>query len=92
MSIKHFVKNLHTEDYYYLVFPDRHLCFELAGVRKALVYTNTFGGKLYSHFPHEEYGYYDPYNFSNDWTVYADDGKIIKYELDARNQVLERDL
>lgn len=89
MSIKDFVNNLHTKDYYYIVKPENKLCIEIDDAEKAQVYSKTFGSIMYDHYPYEECGFEDPYTFAEEWEVLVDYGDRITYEVDENNLVRE---
>ena len=47
--------------------------------------------QLYSHFPYEEYGYTDPYNFIADWAVYNTDNRLLEVTIENGIVVLKGD-
>lgn len=77
-----------TPDYCYIVYPAKKICFEVMFEEEAQAYANTFGGIVFTHFPYAEYGYSDPYAFTEEWTVLDADGQI-KYEVDNEGLVQE---
>ncbi len=80
---------INVAKYKYLVMPESHLVFEIDSSQDISVYQKTFGGIVYDHFPDIEYGYEDPYNFSNDWVITLMSGDILTYEVDENGYVNE---
>ena len=80
---------INVTEYKYLVIPEGHFVFEMDSSQNITIYQKTFGGIVYDHFPYEEYGYEDPYNFSNDWVVTLGSGGILTYEVDENGYIVE---
>ena len=89
MSIKEYVKSLQVEDYFYIVMPEKHICIELNDYDKAVAYANAFGGIFYDKFPYEEYGFEDPYTFTEEWTILVNYGDTLSYEVGEDGVVRE---
>ena len=81
MTIKECIKNLKVEDYFYVVLPDRKICIELEDYDKAVAYSKSFGGEVSEVFPYEQYGFEDPYTFTEEWTVLTNYGDTVSYEV-----------
>ena len=67
-------------DYGYIVDEKNKTIIE-AELDKAQVLAHAFGKVCLTYFPYADYGYEDPYNFSNEWTVFNEDGQRITYGL-----------
>lgn len=86
-SVKDLKQRLETKDYNYIVYPEKKVCIEVDSVNSH-VYVQTFGGIAYDHFPYEEYGYTDPYSFTEEWEVFGNSGRI-EYEFDKDGLIRE---
>lgn len=80
---------INVAKYKYLVMPESHFMIEVDSSQDINIYQKTFGGIIYDHFPYIEYGYEDPYNFSNDWTMTLMSGDILTYEVDENDYINE---
>ena len=81
MSIKDLQERLTVQDYFYVVLPDKQICIELEDYNKAVAYAKAFGGIAYDIFPYEQYGFEDPYTFTEEWTILSNYGETISYEI-----------
>ena len=90
MSIKDLKERLTEKEYVYIVHEHSHNILEMHNMEEATAYAKAFGDmfKVYDHFPYVEYGYEDPYNFTNDWTVTNVDGFIVSYIWDEELQMV----
>ena len=89
MTIKDLKEKLTEIDYVYVAIPSKEVIVEFTNAEVASVYAKTFNGVVWNHFPYEEYGFEDPYNFSNTWTVCNTEGDIIEYNVTEDNIVME---
>lgn len=89
MSIKEIVENFKVEDYFYIALPEKKICVELTDYDKAIAYSKAFGGVMYNHYPYAEYGYEDPYAFTNEWTILTNYGDRVTYDVDESGTVQE---
>lgn len=89
MSIKKFVEKLKVEDYFYIVLPEKKVCVELTDYDKAIAYSRAFGGIVFEYFPYEEYGFEDPYTFTEERTVLTNYGDKVTYEVGENSVVQE---
>ena len=67
-------------EYGYIVDEKNKTVMEVE-LSKAQVLARAFGKVCLTYFPYEDYGYEDPYNFSNDWTILNEDGQRVTYSL-----------
>lgn len=70
-------------NYVYVVLPDKKICIELEDMDKAKAYAKAFGGEVREVFPYAEYGFEDPYTFTNEWTILVNYGDKVEYEIDG---------
>jgi hypothetical protein len=89
MSIKEFVDNLKVENYVYVVLPEKQICVELTDYEKAQAYAKAFGGYVSEIYPYAEYGYEDPYTFTDEWTILVNYGDTVHYEVNENGEVVE---
>ena len=89
MSIKEFVDSLKVENYVYVVLPEKKVCVELKDYEQAQVYAKAFGGYISEVYPYEEFGYEDPYTFTNEWTILVNYGDTVSYEVGEKGVVKE---
>lgn len=89
MLIKQFIKNLKTNNYFYIVRPKLRICIELTDYDKAQSYSKAFGGILFTAYPYADYGYQDPYTFAQEWTVLTNYGDKVNYAIDNKGMVKE---
>lgn len=89
MRIKENISRLKAENYFYIVLPKKKICVELTDYEKALAYSKSFGGIMYNYYPYIEYGYEDPYIFAEEWTVLANYGDRVVYEVASGGTVQE---
>ena len=68
-------------DYAYIVDEKNKTIIETESMEHAIWYAKAFNKMALSYFPYADYGYEDPYNFTNDWTVIGTDGNVVKYSL-----------
>ena len=62
------------KEYFYIVNERHKIVAEFYGYFEEAETIAVLGGcALYEHFPYEEYGYEDPYNFIDEWEVYSYD-------------------
>lgn len=86
MNIK---KRLTETEYVYVAIPTKEVIVEFTDTEVASAYAKTFNGVVWNHYPYEEYGYEDPYAFTNDWVVLNSAGNIIEYDVTEDNIVVE---
>lgn len=79
-TIKDLKLRLKTTEYYYLVFEKTKTIIEFTDWIEAQVYHRYFGGKMYLYYPYKQFGYDDPYTFTEEWTLMNRDGETIKYD------------
>lgn len=91
MTFKDCLKNLKSTTYYYLSYPDNKTCYEFNNVASASKYQSTFGGTLTDYFPYKDYGFEDPYAFTEAWKVHNAANDVISYEVDAAGKVIEKE-
>ncbi len=89
MSIKDLKERLTETEYVYVAIPSKEVVAEFTDVEVASAYAKAFGGVVWDHFPYKEYGFDDPYNFSNTWVTLDAEGAIIEYNVAEDNIVLE---
>ena len=89
MAIKDLKERLTEIDYVYVAIPSKEVVAEFTDVEVASAYAKAFGGVVWNHFPYEEYGFEDPYNFSNTWVMLNENGDIIEYNVTEDNIVVE---
>ena len=89
MSIKDLKERLTETEYVYVAIPSKEVIAEFTDARVASAYAKTFDGVVWDHFPYKEYGFEDPYNFSNAWVTLDKNGDIIEYNVSEDNIVLE---
>ena len=89
MSIKDLKERLTETDYVYVAIPSKEVVAEFTDAEVAFAYAQAFGGVVWNHFPYKEYGFEDPYNFSNTWVTLDAEGDIIEYNSYSDNTVLE---
>ena len=89
MNIKDLKERLTEIDYVYVAIPSKEVVAEFTDAEVASAYAKAFGGVVYNHFPYEEYGFEDPYNFSNTWVILDTEGDIIEYNVSEDNIVVE---
>ena len=87
--LKEFFDKLNTEDYVYVVLPEKKICVELTDYEQAGVYAKAFGGYVSEVYPYAEYGYEDPYTFTNEWTILVNYGDTARYEVNENGEVVE---
>ena len=76
------------ENYYYIVNKRSQIVCELRGDKaSAEDLAKLSGCTLYDHFPYEECGYEDPFNFIAEWAVYSHDNGRLYVQLDPENRV-----
>lgn len=68
------------EDFYYIVVEKSKTVFEMPA-SMAITYAKVFNLPYYTHYPYAEFGYEDPYNFTNEWEVYNTKNQRITYGL-----------
>lgn len=76
-------KKLKSVNYFYTVFPKQKIIFEYTDKDLAEGYAKSFGGYVWNHLPHTEYGFKDPYSFINEWIFIDAKGNTIKYTADT---------
>ena len=89
MSIKDLKERLTENDSVYVAIPSKEVVAEFIDAEVASAYAKAFGGVVWDHFPYAEYGFEDPYNFSNTWVTLDAEGDIIEYNVSEDNIVLE---
>ena len=89
MSIKELKAKLTNVDYIYIALPNRLVVAEFIDKDCAIAYAQAFKGVYWEHLPYKEYGYDDPYNFSNEWMVLNHKGDLVEYDIDKDNYVVE---
>ena len=89
MSIKDLKERLTETEYVYVAIPSKEVVAEFTDVEVARGYAQAFGGVVWNHFPYAEYGFEDPYTFTNTWVTLDADGNIIEYEVSEDNIVSE---
>ena len=89
MSIKDLKERLTEIEYVYVAIPSKEVVAEFTDMEVARGYAQAFGGVVWNHFPYAEYGFEDPYNFSNTWVTLNEDGDIIEYNVTEDNIVVE---
>ena len=89
MSIKEYIENLKAKDYFYVSLPERKICIELEDYDKAVAYSKSFNGELSEVFPYEQYGFEDPYTFTDEWTILTNYGDVVSYEVSEDGVVSE---
>ena len=89
MSIKDLKERLTETEYVYVAIPSKEVVAEFTNAKVASAYAKAFGGVVWNHFPYAEYGFEDPYNFSNTWVTLDAEGDIIEYNVAEDNIVLE---
>lgn len=89
MSIKDLKERLTEIDYVYVAIPNKEVVAEFTDIKVASAYAKAFGGVVWNHFPYKEYGFEDPYNFSNTWIMLDEKGDIIEYNVSENNIVVE---
>ena len=87
-SFKDIKNRLAETDFCYIAFPDKKVCIEVEDIERGKAYIQTFGGIFYNHYPYEEYGFEDPYAFTEEWEVYGIQGSI-GYTVDTNGFVQE---
>ena len=88
MTYKELQKRLNPIEYYYVVYPDKRYCVEFNNIENSKGYIAAFGGELYDHFPYADFGYDDPYTFTEEWEVFNTQGKI-EYDFDSSGNIME---
>ena len=89
MSIKDLKERLTETGYVYVAIPNQEVVAEFTDREVATAYAKAFNGIVWNHFPYKEYGFEDPYNFSNKWVVLDKMGDIIEYNIAENNTVVE---
>lgn len=89
MNIKDLKERLIETEYVYVAIPNQEVVAEFTDRRVATAYAKAFNGIVWNHFPYKEYGFEDPYNFSNKWVVLDKMGDIIEYNVAEDNTVME---
>ena len=89
MTIKELKEKLTNVDYIYISLPNRLVVAEFIDKDCAIAYAQAFKGIYWEYFPYKEYGYDDPYNFSNEWMILNNKGDIVEYDIDKNNYVVE---
>lgn len=87
MTLRELKNRLVFPEFSYIVYPDKKVCIEVSK-EFGSVYSNIFGGILYEYFPYAEYGFEDPYTFTEEWEVCGASGRIT-YDFDAKGYVKE---
>ena len=77
--IKNLKEKLNETEYVYIAFPNKQNIIEFKDAETAHIYAMLFGGIFWDYYPYEEYGFEDPYNFTNEWVVTNENGDIIEY-------------
>ena len=88
MTIKDLKERLTETEYVYVAIPSKEVIAEFTDKEKAVAYAQVFKGVVWEHYPYAEYGFEDPYTFSNSWVLLNEIGDIIEYVADE-NGVLE---
>ena len=75
----------------YIVIENKQICIEMEDAERATAYAKAFNGVVYDHFPYVEYGFEDPYTFTEQWTIFTNSDEQISYEWqnDALVEVLK---
>ena len=89
MTIKNLKERLTETEYVYVAIPSKEVVAEFTDAEVASAYAKAFGGVVWNHFPYSEYGFEDPYSFSNTWVTLDAEGDIIEYNVTADNIVVE---
>ena len=89
MNIKDLKERLTETEYVYVAIPSKEVVAEFTDAEVASAYAKSFGGVVWNHFPYKEYGFEDPYNFSNTWVTLDTKGDIIEYNVMEHNIVME---
>ena len=89
MSIKDLKERLTETEYVYVAIPSKEVVAEFTDAEVASAYAKAFGGVVWDHFPYAEYGFEDPYSFSNTWVTLDAEGDIIEYNVMADNIIVE---
>jgi hypothetical protein len=89
MTIKDLKKRLTENEYVYVAIPSKEVVAEFTDAEVASAYAKAFGGVVWDRFPYAEYGFEDPYNFSNTWVTLDAEGDIIEYNVTEGNIVVE---
>ena len=89
MNIKDLKERLTETEYVYVAIPSKEVVAEFTDKEKATAYARAFNGIVYDYFPYENYGYKDPYSFTNNWIVLNAEGDIIEYHVTEDNTVEE---
>ena len=79
--IKEIKEKLNEQNYYYIVAPRKKICIEMTDKEEAEAYAAIFGALVYDYFPYAEYGYKDPYTFTNAWRVFDTEARGVHYEV-----------
>jgi hypothetical protein len=75
-------------EYYYIVNErNKVVCEYYCTLNEAEMLARFSGCALYLHFPYEEYGYEDPYNFIAEWSVYSDENCRLKVIVGENNLI-----
>ena len=85
---KELKERFNITEYCYIAYPEKKVCIEIEDAERGRAYIQTFGGILHTNFPYEEYGYEDPYNFTNEWELFGTQGRIT-YEVNDKGIVEE---
>lgn len=89
MNIKDLKERLTEIEYVYVAIPSKEVIAEFTDREMATAYAQAFNGIVYDYFPYENYGYEDPYSFTNAWIVLNTKGDIIEYKITEDNTVEE---
>ena len=89
--IKELKERLTEVNYVYVALPTQGVIAEFTDEKMAHAYAKTFNGVFWDHFPYAEYGFEDPYTFTNTWVVLETSGEIVEYDWvgDALTEVLK---
>ena len=86
---KELKERLNTKDYAYIVYPNKKICIEMEDPEKATIYAKIFNGLAYDHYPYEEYGYEDPYAFTEEWTILTNLDERVSYDFTDNGVLVE---
>ena len=79
MNIQDIKNNFIELDYCYIYFPLKEVIIEFSDVDTAKAYARGFGGIFCDHFPYQELGFEDPYEFTNEWLLINEDAETVSY-------------
>ena len=69
-----------TPELTYIVIENKQICIEMEDAERANAYAKAFNGVVYNHFPYAEYGFEDPYIFTEQWTILTNYDEQVSYE------------